>query len=294
MNFLTLIFSLLLIFSFGTFIALEKQMGDRRLKASYLGHMAASRKLLSKCESRAYKAFPSISTPEEKSKKTQDTKEAKTPKINPECSRLNLFSLIQKGRMAEPFLYDTALQFLDTFYGKTLFENNIQTKVIFLNAFLKKAKEEMEKPFFCLEKLSLNPSLQLHYYKMLKGTKNRSLEEAIGYPSFLDMFKVEESPSKICLHHAHPDQLSALFGKAVGKNLYEKIHKEKNIKITKEFLERICAEKHIIFLNPNLFDLLEMGKPFHKLLKKTTLVTEDETSKISLRKNIYHSRTDHF
>ena len=81
MNFLTFVFSLLLIFSFGTFVMLEKQIGNQKLRKTYLGHIAAGRKMLSKTESETYKSFPSISKPVEKKEKTSSSSQPKTCKV---------------------------------------------------------------------------------------------------------------------------------------------------------------------------------------------------------------------
>ena len=290
MNFITFVFSLLLIFSLGTFVTLEKRAGDRRLRTTYLGHVAANRKILSKWESEVYHSFRGEPTPAKTSSANAPKTEPKPLKIrpvNPECARLNLWPLIQEGREEHPILYATALKLLDTFYGHNILATKPQEKTAFLNDFLKKAKAAIQKNQFSLEKLCLTPSLQIPYYKMLKGAKQWDVEQKIGYPSLLDVIKVEETPSKICLCHAHPGQISALFSIKAGLRLYQAIHKDKSTPITKELIEKICAESHMMMLDPDLLNLLDIGRFSHAKRGRTTLVVADKETQISLRKNIY-------
>lgn len=290
MNFLTFIFSLILIFSLGTFVTLEKQAGDRRLRSTFLGHITANRKLLSKWESETYQTFRSRPNPpsEQLSSSTKkEPKPAKTPPINPECAKINIGPLIQEGREAHPFLYEITLKLLKQFYGASIFDNKPQLADPFLTVFLKKAKEAMEKKTFSLEKLSLEAPIQWQYYKMLKGTKQWDQGQKIGYPSLLDMVKVEEKPSKICLSHAHPGLIALFFGDKAADKLYQQMHGENSSPITKEAIEQACSESHIAILEPAIFDFLELRQPSHAKDKKTTWIAEDQTTKISLRKNIY-------
>lgn len=290
MNFITFIFSLLLIFSFGTFVTLEKQVGNRRLRTTFLGHVAANRKILSQCESETYQNFRSNPKPvEEKPRASPKTvpKPAKIPPVNPECARINLRPLIQNGREEHPFLYEMVIKLLKVFYCHSLFADKPQDVNAFFTAFLKKTKEAMQKEGFCLEKLTMDPSFQLQYYKMLKGTKEWNVEQKSSYPSLLDIVKVEEPALKICLVHAHPGLLSAFFNDKASQKLYMQIHQETPIALTREIVENICLESHIAILDPEIFDLIELGRSSHAKLGKTTLIAEDRDTHISLRKNIY-------
>ena len=145
MNFLTFIFSLLLILSFGTFAALEKQSGDRRIRSTFLGHLKANRKILSKCETENYRSFRAIPKPKTSEKtntgKERQRREPKAPLLNPECARINLWPLIQEGKNEHPLLYETVARLLRTFYGNALFENQSRFEYRFLDSFLKRAKE---------------------------------------------------------------------------------------------------------------------------------------------------------
>lgn len=292
MNFLTFVFSLLLIFSFGTFVTLEKQVGNRRLRSTCLGHVAANRKILSQCERETYQTFRSLPKPAEKiseASEKQQKKPIEAPPINPECSRINLKPLLHEGRKEHPYLYETALRILKTFYSRSLFADKPQTVELFFNAFLKKIEESIGKEPFCLEKLAIEPPFQMQYYKMRKGTKEWDAEQKLGYPSLLDIFKIDESPSKICLAHAHPGLLAALFNDRAAQKLFQLMHQENPVAITKEVIENTCSESHIPILDPAIFDLIELKRSTHRKRGKTTLVAEDRETHISLRKNIYGS-----
>jgi len=278
-NFLTFIFSILLVLSFGVLAIQEKLSGGRRLRTTYLGHTSATRKLLSKSETETYQSFSGTYTyPTEKSS-SQKKHTPRKPKINPECARLNLHPLIQEGREAHPILYELTAKLLKTFYGEPLLANHPRAEYAFLDLLLKKLATHTGP----LEKLTLgDPHTQALYYKMLKGTKNGA------YPSLLDYILLEENPSKICLSHAHPDLIALFFGRKAADRMFDELHKKKPPAITKEWIEQICSESHLIALDPNLLALLEFGRPKpHPKRTKTTWIAEDDTSHISLRKTIY-------
>jgi hypothetical protein len=285
MNFLTFVFSILLVLSFGTYAAIEKMAGDRRIRSTYLGHLKANRKILSKCESETYRHFRSVEKgAEEKTKKQSSPKPTPptVPRINPECARLNLWPLVQEGRESHPFLYESTAKLLRLFYGSALFENKPRAEYAFLDQFLKKAKEHPTS----LEKISLG-TFQPLYYKMLKGTKEWNLEANLGYPSFLDAVSLEESPSKVCICHAHPDQLAVFFGPKAAAKLFAELHQKNPPPASKDLIERICSESHAMPPDPSLYLLLELGRPAHSKHSKRTLIEEDSDTHVSLRKNVY-------
>lgn len=121
---------------------------------------------------------------------------------------------------------------------------------------------------------------------MLKGTKYWSLADKRGYPTLLDYVKIEDQEQKICLFHAHTDLIAAIFNPDIAIRLYEEIHKEDAPLLTKELVERICSEKHLIAVDAELFNLLELGNPHHEEFKKTFLA-KDDSSGVCLRKQIY-------
>jgi hypothetical protein len=298
MNVLGLVFSLLLILSYGFFVTWDKSYGSRRLRNTYLGHEIVNRKILLEYEKKLYEDLRYKRPVTESGKPSEEDEEvdedgvptgkAKHVGLNPECARLNLMPLIQNGRDEQPALYDLALNMLRIFYRETLFENKAIEKQ-FLAQLLDAAKGALQKePPYALEKLSFkDPKFQALYYKMLKGTKEWDLPAAIGYPTILDYIKFEGATEKICLFHAHPDMITLFFGPKAAKKLYEEMHKSHAEPITQEAIEQICIESHIIRINPDLFELLVLGRPNHERESKVTLVEKDEISHISLRKTIY-------
>ena len=297
MNFLTLVLSLMLICSFSLFVLLEKEAGQKKLRATYLGHMAANQKILKQHDKEIYDHLPEHRKPgiagqpstslapaaqDLEEQDSDEEEEPEIPPINPECARLNLWPLIQEGREEHPLLYNTTLKLLKTLYGHALFDDRLSEAKHFLDVFLRKAKEAQQKePIKALEKLSLGPSLQMTYYCCLKGMKDGS------YPSLLDVVKVEETPSKVCLQHAHPDLLAVFFGEKAASKIYAEIHKENARRITETQIEQICHESHVLVLDPAIFDLLEIHPPRHPKMAKTTRLGKDKNSQISLRKTIY-------
>ena len=295
MNFLTFVFSLLLLLSLGTFTLLEQQAGNHRIRSTFLGHLKANRKILSHIESATYKTFRAVPNPNPHPKEKNDQEkdsQPKTPLINPSCARLNLWPLIAEGKEEHPFLYELAAKLLKTLYGPFLFENKPRFEYRFLDLLLKRAKETFQKQGnqFPLEKLSLNdPSLQLIYYQMLKGTKERGHKELIGYPSLLDSISLEESKAKVCLCHAHPEQIGALLGAKTAARLFQELHREERPPLTKEWIETICSECHAR-LDPEIFAHLEIGRFNHDPKGKEVFIAEDSDTHISLRKNVYLPR----
>lgn len=299
MNFLTLIFSLLLILSFGTWTLLEKKVGAQKIRSTFLGHSVAHRKILSECEKETYKGLRSIpdsspktSSPKQKRRQEPPEEEKDRVIVNPECARLNLWPLIQDGKEKEPVLYETMARLLRTFYTASLFENQSGLEYRFLDLFLKRIKEELQKEGpFVFEKLSLNdPYLQSLYYKMLKGTKKKNLAVQNGYPSLLDSIRIEKIPAKICLFHANVDQLAVFFGYKSADKLYQEIHRAKSPPLTRELIENICFESHAPIFHPQIFEWFAFGRPKHNRSSKKTFVEEDKDTHISLRKNVYLPR----
>ena len=290
MNILGLVFSLLLILSYSFWATWEKSTGSRRLGSAYLGIEKINRKYLNHFESELYQSLrqkPS-ENPASAPAPPSPPREAKIPDLNEPCARLNLLPLIVEGRDEHPFLYETAAKLFRTFY-QPLFQNQPRFEYRFLDQLLASIKTALQKESpFALEKLSLNDaSLQPVYYRMLRGTKEWDLASNTGLPPLLDYLKCEPSAEKLCLFHAHPDLLSVLFNPKAAKQLFRKIHQEKAPPLTKELLEQICSEAHIVALDARLFDLLELGRPSHKSDAGRSYIETDETSHISIRKRLY-------
>lgn len=298
MNVLGLVFSLILILTYGFFSCWEKEYGSHRLCNTYLGHEKVNREILLKYERELYEKFrtkPSTSeTHKEASPKKQEEENSspKVPELNLGCARLNLMPLIKEGREEHPQLYELAAKLLRIFYSKSLFESKARFEYQFLDRFLSAAKIALNKNTpFALEKISFKDLKdQILYYKMLKGIKGWNL--ASGSPTLIDYFQFKDSKEedKICLFHAHPDLIAVLFGhKAAGK-LFQEMHKKDAPALTKEKIEQICSESHIT-LDPDLLELIQFGKPNHDPDSKITLIETDDSTHISLRKNVFLNPT---
>ncbi len=293
MNILGLVFSLLLILSYGFYACWEKQSGSARLRQTYLGHQKVNRKILNSYESEIYERLRHKKPESEPKIAAENEPQSKSaPKIiplNSDCAKINLWPLIYKGREENPILYEMAAKLLRTFYGSPLYDNQPRIEYKLLDAILASAKSALQKKApFALEKLAFEEkSMRMLYYKMLKGTKKWDLTAGSGYPSLLDYVKVESGEEKICLFHAHPDILAVLFGPKAAPKLFEEMHREKAPAFTRETIEKVCSESHLVALDPDLFNLLEIGRTNHRLDSKKTLVENDPDTQISLRKNVY-------
>lgn len=279
MNILGLVFSLLLILSYGFYACWDKQVASSRLRSTYLGHNQVNRKILKTYQSEIYKHLSSITKPSD-GEETFRTPPEKIPRekkieLNRECAKINLWPLIQEGKEKHSDLYHFALKLIHTFYPKSAGP--------LLDAILSAASKEN---VLSLEKLKLkDPVLQKLYYKMLKGTKVCNLPKKNGYPSLLDYFKIENSSDKLCLFHAHPDLISLLLGTEAAYSLHEEIHKKEGPILTKELIEKAALESSHIILDPTLLDLFEFGRPHHTENKKT-LIAEDSKTHVQLRKSL--------
>lgn len=290
MNAIGFVFCILTILSFGAIVSLEKQVSAHRLRSSYLGHIAANREILDQTTSKFYASLKRASNADEKEKKEKAASQNKElpppPPINPNCARLNLFSLVDRDIHEDPFLYETAASLLRIFYGDTLFGKKARAEYKFLDAFLKEVRFQIvHQEFTVLEKVSFkDPQFRMIYYKMLKGTKTSDVLKGIGYPSLLDYIKIEPAPSKLCLYHAHPNLLSIFFTTKGAAKLYQAMHTPKAPPITQESIERICHEIHAPLLDPAAFDLFDIAQNRHQGSFKSTFIGVDPDSHISLRK----------
>ena len=280
MNAIGFVFSILAILSFGFFVSLEKQTGAQRLRSSYMGHLYANREIKNRCESAFYKSLQSRPTEkkEEHSEKREVTHKPYTPPlINPACARLNLFPLIEQGVQTERCLYLTAIKLLHAFYGKTL-----PKEEQFLNAWLEAIRTQLATENLCpLEKVKFkDPSLQLLYYRLLKGTKNGAI-----YPSLLDYFKVEKGQSKLCISHARPNLLEAIFSSKAGHALHEMLHASRAPALSRETIERVCMEAFVL-TDPALFDLLELERPLHPQNPNELVMGIDSETEVFLKKRV--------
>jgi hypothetical protein len=288
MNILGLVFSLLFLLGLGFHSMWNKYLGASRIHSAYIGHQRAHRKILEKYESQIYAEVRS--KPKEKRNLAKNTKgeeprsskeKAKEfPEINASCARINLYPLVADGREAHPFLYELVAKTLRTFYSKQLFGKEKKMEYRLLDSILHAAQKEKTP---VLEKLHLKE--QILYYKLLKGTKKWDITAQQGYPSLLDYFSLDQTEKKICLYHAHQNLLSILFGEKGGKIVYNELNKKDTPPITKEYLEHLCSEAHLVQPDAALFELIQFGHPHHEKLQ-LTFVSTDEKSQVFLRVSI--------
>jgi hypothetical protein len=292
MNAIGFVFCILAILSFGAIAAFEKQVGAYRLRAGYLGHIAANRQILDQTTSEFYASLKQAPEQEAKEKgekekrETQNQEPADPPALNPHCARLNLFPLVERDFKEAEDLYEAAAKLLRVFYGEALFGKKVRAEYKFLDACLKEARlQAMGEGSSALEKISLHdPQLQMMYYKMLKGTKKNDLLAGVGYPSLLDYVKIERTASKICLFHAHPNLLAVFFTPKGAAKLYAAMHVPKAPALSRENIERICHEVHAPLLDPEVLDLFEIDRQRHGPVSETTLIGKDPDTHVSLRK----------
>lgn len=293
MNVLGLVFSILLILSYGYYACWDKHITSSRLRNTYMAHEQVSRKILNSYQSQVYADLNGTNGQSKKGKDTTveiESEESaeeteKEPGLNRECARLNLWPLIQEGREKHETLYQLIAKLIRTFYG-ALHTGEKQFEYYFLDVFLESAKAGIQKTDpFSLEKIDLiDPKLQRIYYKMLKGTKAWDVRNQIGYPPLLDYVKATQVKEKICVFHAHPDLISVLFNEKIGWKLYAEIHQKDAPVLTRELIEKVASEAHMISVDQDLLELLELGRPNHKEQKKIFIA---EDANVSLRKAIY-------
>lgn len=286
MNILPFVFAILFILSYGVGASLQNQIASRRNHKANLGLLRAERKFLQESEMEQFKALPGIerksetkATPRQAPAKQE--KDATYPEINPTCSRLNLYPLIDEGKVKQPALYELAAKFLRLFYAKEVFRGEKQFEYKLLDTLLDSAKKPLEKAdTVALETVFLKEtSLQPVYYTLLKGTKRH-------FPSLLDYFKIERNPSQICLFHAHPKMMALFFGEVAANKLFQELHKNKRALTGMEEILQWLNDPQLAFVDGKVWELLDFQRPKHGKALQKTLVTEDEETHISLRKNI--------
>lgn len=294
MNVLGLVFSLMLILTYGFYACWDKHVASNRLRKTYVGFETAHRKLLNTYQSEIYGTLRSkkaIPDPEEdevsdriepEPKPLPTAPPLKASEANAECAKLNLWPLIQEGRNAHPALYEAVARMIRTFYSSLSKEKRFEYK--FLDDLLASAKVALQdEKAFALEKVALS-DYPLLYYKMLKGTQEWDLIEHVGYPTLLDYLKVDPQSQTTCLSHAHPDLFIALFGKDIAQSLYADIHRKGGPPLTSELIIKACAENHQHLPDPQLLALFIFGHVDSQGKMKTLLAHEDQ---VYLRKTLF-------
>lgn len=278
MNFLTLIFSFLLLLGFGTHLILEKQLTQNQLKSSYLGHVRAHRDILRQHEKQLYRQIDLPITPvPEKVGSEKKPKAKKSPLFNPLCARINILPLIREGKEKHPFLYELMLHILRTCYSPLFAHNTSFNESTFLNLFLKECGQF---PVVQFEKLfAQNEPLRAFYYRMLKGSK-QSQEE---FPPLTDLIRADIKNSSICLVHAHVTMLKILFGEKIGFRLEEELKKESPTPLSREMIEHLYSELHKPLPKEELFAILAYRAVKQDRNKSSYMAHEDS---VLLKKTI--------
>lgn len=290
MNVLSLVFSVMLIISYGYYAVWEKNIAGRRLRTTYTAHNQANRTILNKFESKIYNSLGSkkAKSPNsgKKGEKKRTGKKKKAPEFNRGCARINLWPLIQEGKENHAQLYELSAKLIRTFYAP-ITPNEKRFEYHILDVLIASAKEAIQEneDLFSLEKIELlDPDLKRIYYKMLKGTKKWDLRQNIGYPPLLDYVKAERSEEKICIFHSHPDMLTLLFNSELAWKLHEEIHKDQGAVLSRELIEHLASELHMIRLDSDIFQIVTL-KEYYSHEDKKKIITAGQ-GEVLLRKNL--------
>ncbi len=291
MNILAFILAILLILSYSTFAQFQKHLSSRRSQTAYIGLRKAERSLLRQSEAKTFRDTPGtiIKPLKHKAATPKEKKAARYPAINPPCCRLNLFPLLIDGKENHPARYELAAKLLRTFYPAEFKKKGFEYHL--LDSLIESGKLALkEQDTLPLETISLNdPELQPLYYQLLKGTKHADLFTAKGAPPLIDYFKIDRAVEPICLFHAHPHMLTPFFGVKPTPALYQKLHQEVKSGIELEALLFLANNPQLSLIDPAIWELLDLKRPSHGRPSQETLIAEDKTTGISIRKNITKS-----
>lgn len=280
MNVLPFVIAILMILSYSAAGLLQKHRASAHSQKAYLGLQRAERSILQLAEQRKFKELPGdlVKVEREKHPKSTQPHVAIFPAMNSPCARLNLFPLVLEGRERHPVVYDVAAKLLRTYYQKTLLREGDEHTL--LDALLMAAKKRLEKQSTIpLETVELgDPALQRLYYLALKGTKRADILTGKGYPSLLEAIKITNAESRLCLHHAHPNMLAALFEPKIALELFQELHAERKSPMGVEGFQRRLAPRP-----PDFWKLLDyMGCKE----EPTTLIANDEESGIVVQREM--------
>lgn len=297
MNLLGFILGVFLLFACTFSLNLHKEILSKPIDASCHNHLAATRKILNAYERQCFHSIKEVNGQKARSsnaKKENSSSFEKPVKhlINAECSRLNLWPLLEKSKEEAPLLYETAAHILRIFYKESLFAQDAHFEYHLLEKLLEAGRlaiQDGEKKALALETLSFQnghikqlDSMQTVYYRMLKGTKHTGGKKS--FPPLIDVFVLEKSERRMCLTHASFEMLTGLFGSATAEALYDRIHRQKH-SIDKEQIAQIFSESGRIGLSKEVLNLFELPSKRHRLSGKKILLEKE--GEVSLRKQLY-------
>jgi hypothetical protein len=286
MNLIPFVFTVLLILSYNLAASFQSRLMSHRNQKAYLALRGAELDILRKSEQNQFLALPGdpVKKPHKKSppspsKNKDSSQSVPLPEPNAPCARLNIYPLIIEGRDRHAALYETTAKLLRTFYQRAFFPNEKRFEYKLLDAILGGAKTKLiGKNSLALETVALkDPTLQLLYYSLLKGTKQYSLGEK-GYPPLTDYLRIEKDGGKICLFHCHLDILTVFFGPKTAAKLLQEL-KDKKAGLTLEAILEWGSDPQLRFVDQEVWSLIDFNRPQHpEALRKTLLGYEDGTS----------------
>lgn len=297
MNILGFVTGLLMIFAISSHVLWEKRISQEKIDLSYQGYLEASRQVQNQWESKKFQQIKNTEkkkdAPTSTTKKTD--KEKKPPQISfsPECAKINLYFLLKADKETEKELYSLVLNLLSSQYEEKKFFQPISEKQptkVLLDEILfagKKALKADKGPLY-LEKLQLKtPEYQQVYYHMLKGTKNYSDRKMEGYPSLLNLLKVEmlTEKEKICLSCAPLAVLEVLFPKKVASDIYLERQEKK---LSQEDLDKIFSKHHHL-PSPTIQEMVQIIHPKKKKKNALTLSGKNRDANISIERKFHIS-----
>ena len=157
-----------------------------------------------------------------------------SPRIKKQLARESKWNLAPLILLEEkqPLLEQATMRLLQELYGHTSFwREGLEKELI---SYWEQHKEELSSIQQFSDLFPEDLSLQLPFYKMLKGSGSYNLSSHTGYPPLKDIFCVDvEKPTTLYFAYASPFALTALLGKEVTLEilaLEEKLSKEKKSK----------------------------------------------------------------
>lgn len=294
MNILTVVSTLLLIFSITAGTIFEKTIQSEKIETSYITHMSGNRKLLNQIE---VKKFQKIEPLEKKEKKqTAEKTSAKQKKRPPlSCGKINIYPLLIEGKENHPFLYKTLGKLIYNQYCHAHFFYINKEKALeyqYIDALIKAAKlQQKQLGTIHIEKLDLmSVKLQTMHYFVLKGTQNFRMQKN-GFPSLFEFISCNQTNKKhkICLYHAQKEILESLFNKEVSKSLTKHFDNAEASPLSKEALESILQNaRYPDGISNELLDMLELQHSSKKSEEKIESFYSflDETKHILIQKRL--------
>lgn len=296
MNILITVSSFLLVLSLLTASILQAAISFESEKRNFVGFMNASRKVRSMLERKLYtqatKNLPKepslVSNWKKENTRSSPANSHRLMTPPRDMAKLNITSLLNTS-LESSFLYEVAASLLHTLYGHAQFVRDYQDQnwaKQLLNTLIEKGKNQ-ERELSFLDLMPQDPSLQLLYYKMLKGTGNYDLAKKQGYPPLSDFFILSDSDAKpIYVCFASYPLLFSLFGEEITQKIIEieqdkaKEDGKRHTITKKELTELITAKKP---KGKNLVDFEPLLSYSKKTLSLSSLNYLDEPSGVQVQ-----------